>query len=282
MIGESKAQDVYYLWEGLEKPYYKENNIKEFEEEHWGTMCVLNVTEPTLTVYKAKGDNSGKAIIIMPGGGYTIEAIYHEGYDVAELLSEQGITAAVLKYRIPNPETSDQPGKVPVTDARRALKLLRENAQKYGIENDKVGVMGFSAGSHLATVTSLWKSDDQEENPNFSVLIYGVTNITDDNLQWLEKNLYYRKLTIKEKAQNTLLKLVSKNTPPAFLVHAYDDEVCNVRESTLYADELLKYNVPVEMHLFQKGGHGFGLGRKEDGTDQWLQLCINWLKSDTI
>jgi len=138
--------------------------------------------------------------------------------------------------------------------------------------------LGFSAGSHLATVTSLWKSKDKEEKPNFSVLIYGVTNLTDVNLKWLQESLYFRKLTNKEIAQNKLLDLVSKDTPPAFLVHAYDDSVCKVSETTLYAKKLFEYNVQVEMHLFPKGGHGFGMGRKEGGTDQWVKLFVNWLQ----
>jgi dipeptidyl aminopeptidase/acylaminoacyl peptidase len=85
-------------------------------------------------------------------------------------------------------------------------------------------------------------------------------------------------MTAEEITQNTLLDMVTDAAPPAFLVHAYDDDVCDVSESTLYATKLLEYNIPVEMHLFPKGGHGFGYGRKEDGTDQWLQLCINWIK----
>lgn len=280
IIRESKAQDVYKLWEGQKKPYYKENNLKEYEKESWGVMCVFNVTEPTLTVYEANGTNTGKAVIIIPGGGYTLEAIYHEGHDLAKVLAAQGITAAVLKYRLPNPESSDQPNLAPLADTRRGLKLLREKADKYGIQKENVGVVGFSAGSHLATVTSLWKSEDKEENPDFSALIYGVTNLSEANLKWLEESLYFRKLTEEEITQNKLLDLVTKDTPPAFLVHAYDDDVCNVEESTLYAQELFEHNVPVEMHLFQKGGHGFGMGRKEDGTDQWVQLFVNWLISN--
>jgi dipeptidyl aminopeptidase/acylaminoacyl peptidase len=98
-------------------------------------------------------------------------------------------------------------------------------------------------------------------------------------LKWLEESLYFRKLTDAELAQNRLLNLVTNETPPAFLVHAYDDNVCKVEESTLYAEKLFEHGVPVEMHLFPKGGHGFGLGRTEDGTNQWLQLFVNWLKS---
>jgi len=276
-LHESIAQDVYKLWDGQIKPHYLENNLKEYEKESFGTMCVYDVIEPTLTVYKSIEPNSDKSVIIIPGGGYELEAIYHEGHDIAKILAKLGITAAVLKYRLPNPLTSDQPNLVPLTDTRRALKLLRNNAVKYGINKELVGLMGFSAGSHLATVTSLWKSEDKEENPNFSVLIYGVTNLTESNKKWLEESLYYRKMTENEIIQNNLLDLVSRETPPAFLVHAYDDSICSVEETTFYAHKLCEHNVLVEMHLFPKGGHGFGIGRKEDGTDQWLELFISWL-----
>ena len=278
IINQSMAQDIYNLWEGEKKPYHKENDLEEYEKEAWGTTCVFDITEPTLTVYQAKGENRGKAVVIYPGGGYTTVALYHEGHDLAKVLSEQGITSAVLKYRLPNPKSSDQPELVPLSDARRALKLLRNNAEKYSINKEQIGVLGFSAGSHLATVVSLWKSEDKDEIPNFSALIYGVTTLSEVNLKWLEESLYYRKLTEEELAQNKLLELVSPNTPPAFLVHAYDDTVCLIEETTLYANRLFENGVPVEMHLFPKGGHGFGIGRKNDGTDQWLRLFINWLK----
>ena len=273
----SYAQEVYHLWEGAEKPYYKENNLKEEEKEQWGTICVFNITEPTLTIYPAKGANAGKAVIILPGGGYEFEAIYHEGYNVAAFLSEKGITAAVLKYRLPNPASSDQPQLVPISDARRALKLLRDKADKFGIDIEQVGLMGFSAGSHLATITGLWKSDLKEENPDFLALIYGVTSITESNIKWIEETMYHRKLTADELEQNTLLNQVSEATPAAFLVHAYDDNVCPVTESTLLAEKLIDHGVLTEMHLFPKGGHGFGMGKKENGTDQWPELFVSWL-----
>jgi acetyl esterase/lipase len=276
------AQDVYNLWEDGKKPYYKDNNLKEYKEELYETICLFNITQPTLTVYKAKGNNLGKAVVIIPGGGYELVAMYHEGYDVAEKLSTQGITAAVLKYRIPNPESSSQPNLVPLADTRRALQLLRNMSGVYGIDEEKVGVMGFSAGSHLATVASLWKTDNKEEKPNYSAQIYGVTKLTEANIKWLEKSLYFRKLTNEEVNQNKLLDLVTANTPPTFLVHAYDDAVCNVEETTLYAKKLFEHNVLVETHLFPKGGHGFGLGRSEDGTDQWIDLFVRWLKTNNL
>ena len=189
------SQDVITLWKGQKKPFYKDNQVKEYEKEAWGVSCVYNVTEPTLTVYKSQGQNTGIGVVILPGGGYVLESIYHEGYELAKVLASQGITAAVLKYRLPNPETSDEPNMVPITDTRRALKLLRQIADSCGINKTKVGVIGFSAGSHLAAVTSLWKSSDAEENPNFSGLMYGVTNLSTANLKWIEESLYFRKLT---------------------------------------------------------------------------------------
>lgn len=246
------AQEVINLWNIDNIPYYKENPLVEYEKQAYGTTCVFNITNPTLTIYKAQAKNTGKAVLIIPGGGYGLVAMYHEGYDLAEKLSANGITTAVLKYRLPDTLSSDMPHLVPITDARRALKILRQKSKIYGFDTNKVGVMGFSAGAHLATVLGLWKSDNKDENPNFSVLIYGVSRLNEENQKWLEESLYYRKLTKKEIDKNTLLNLVDKNTPPAFLVHAYDDDICKVEESTLYADKLRKFNVPVEMHLFQK------------------------------
>ncbi|MGB5553392.1 MAG: alpha/beta hydrolase [Flavobacteriaceae bacterium] len=272
------AQDTFNLWKNETKPFYKENNLIETEKEAWGTKCVLNITEPTLTIYKAKGENSGKAVVVVPGGGYEVVAMYHEGHEVAEALSKAGITAGVLKYRIPLTESSDQPERVPLSDLRKALKTMHSKANIYGIKNNEIGVMGFSAGSHLASVSGLWKSEDAEENPAFTALIYGVTNLTEGNQRWLENNLYHRALTEEEVAKNTLLNLVNNDTPPAFLVHSYTDDMCDVSETTLYAKKLFDHNVQHEMHLFPKGGHGFGIGKQEDGTDQWIGLFVKWLK----
>ncbi len=277
-VNISIAQEVFPIWQGLEKPYFKENNLKEAEKEQWGTTCVFNITEPTLTIYHAKGVNTSKAVIILPGGGYEFEAIYHEGYDVAAFLSERGITAAVLKYRLPNLLSSEQPQFVPISDTRRALKLLREKADQYDVNIEQVGLMGFSAGSHLATITALWPNENNEEKPNFLALIYGVTNNTESNQQWIEETMYFRKMTTEELVQNNLLELVTVETPPTFLVHAYDDTICPVSESTLFAQKLFDNGVLAEMHLFPKGGHGFGMGRKDNGTDQWPELFVNWIK----
>jgi acetyl esterase/lipase len=277
-LAGAKAQEVVPLWPVLSRPHYRTNSLIEREVEIWGTVCVTNVIEPTLTIFPAKGSNTGIGVVVIPGGNYTVVAIRHEGYEVAKALSERGVTGAVLKYRLPDPKSSDQPESVPLADARRALKLLRQQAAGLGMDPRQVGVLGFSAGSHLAAVASLWKSGDAAENPTFSGLIYGVTNHSEENVRWLEENLYFRKLTPEEMVRNRLLNLVDRSTPPAFLVHAYDDETCKVEESTLYAQRLFDHKVPVEMHLFQKGGHGFGLGKQADGTDAWLPLFVSWLQ----
>ncbi len=276
---QGNAQEVFKLWEDGKKPFYKDNDLKEYEKEAWGTKAVGNITEPTLTIYKAEGQNTGKAVVIIPGGGYELVAMYHEGYALAELLSKNGITAAVLKYRIPDPKSSNEPQLVPLTDGRKALKMMHEKAAAYGINTDEIGVIGFSAGGHLAAVLGLWESENLNENPDFTGLIYGVTNLSEGNKNWLESNLYHRKLTEAEIAKNTLLNLVTKDTPQAFLVHAIDDDSCNLEETTLYMQKLVEHGVLVEAHIFPKGGHGFGIGSASDGTNQWVPLFVNWVKN---
>ena len=137
--------------------------------------------------------------------------------------------------------------------------------------------MGFSAGSHLAASVSVNRSGTESENPDFSVLVYGVSRLTQENREWLEKTLYHRPMTEEEAAQQTLLERIDAGTPPAFLVHAYDDDVCHFSESTLYAEALRRQGGEAEVHLFARGGHGFGPGRAEDGTAQWLGLASDWL-----
>jgi len=268
------SQDKYALWEEGMMPYHKENNIKEYEKESWGAMCVFNVTVPELTVYPARGENSGYSVIICPGGGYSLEAIYHEGHDVARVLSDNGITAAVLKYRLPFKESSNQPHLLPITDLQRALGMMREMSDKYGLYDNKVGVMGFSAGAHLSAFACSKKLD----RPDFALLISGCPRVNEENIKWLENDLYHRKITPKEFDEINLIKRVNQKNPPTFLVHSLDDETCNYKETTLYAKALRENDISNEVHLFPSGGHGFGLGRKEDGTDQWIKLAISWIK----
>jgi len=270
------SQDHYALWSEGEMPYSRENSIVEYEKESWGALCVFNVTVPELIVYPAKSKNSGHSVIICPGGGYTVEAIYHEGHNIARVLSDKGITAAVLKYRLPLKEASDKPHLLPITDLQRALQMMREMSQSYGFKTDRLGVMGFSAGAHL----SAFASSKDTQRPDFALLIYGCPRLNEENVNWLEKDLYHRKMTEAEFEENNLIERVNQNTPPSFLVHCLDDETCHYTETTLYAEALRENGVSNEVHLFPEGGHGFGLGREEDGTDQWISLAINWIKRE--
>lgn len=273
----SCAEEVIDLWDGP-APYSKPNGLDEYVKESWGVPCVFNVTHPTLTVHSAKGQNSGRAMIVLPGGGYEVESFIAEGRQIAQYLSSQGITAAVLKYRLPLAEASDQPHLVPITDARRAVSLMKSLAESYGFDPSKVGIMGFSAGGHLATAASVLMSEDECENPNFSALIYPVTTMAPENQKWLEEALFHRPMTAEEKQQYALVDNVTAATPPAFLLHAYDDDVVPISESIVFAEALTAVGQDVEMHFFPEGGHGFGPGRPDDGTDQWLGLLANWIK----
>ncbi len=194
------AGEVFDLWEG-QAPFSKPNALEEYVKESWGVPCVHNVTHPTLTVYPAQGENSGRAMIVLPGGGYEVESFIAEGSEIAEYLASNGITAAVLKYRLPLAEASDQPHLVPLTDARRAINLTKSMGGTYGFDPSKVGIMGFSAGGHLATAASVLTSKKEDENPDFSALVYPVTTMAPENRKWLEETLFHRPMTEDEQLQ---------------------------------------------------------------------------------
>lgn len=264
-INSASAQQVVPVWGAETPPFEKPHTVVEYEAPCWGVTCAYQVVNPTLTLYTAEGAGSGVALVILPGGGYETEAVYHEGYEIAEALAESGIAAAVLKYRLPSPETSTLPERVPLSDVRQALKLLREGQAELGFSARRLGLLGFSAGSHLAATASVDRSPDPTENPDFSILVYGVTRMTPENREWLEKTLFHRNMKPEEVAGLTLLERVDEKTPPAFLVHALDDETCHFTESTLYAEALKSQGVEVELHLFAHG------------TDQWIALAANWM-----
>jgi len=274
----STAEEVMNLWEGP-APFSKPNNLQEYvKASSSGVPCVHNVTKPLLTIYPPTGENSGRAMIILPGGGYVVESIIEEGSEIAEYLASHGITAAVLKYRLPLAEASDQPHLVPLTDARRAISLMKSMADTHGFDPSKVGIMGFSAGGHLATATGVLTSDNDDENPDFLALIYPVTTMEPEMRKWLEKDLFHRPMTAEEQRQYSLVDNVTAATPPAFLLHAFDDHDVPIRESIVFAEALTAVGQDVEVHFFAKGGHGFGPGRPEDGTAQWLGLLADWTK----
>jgi len=274
----TQAQQEIELWPDQAPPYSKPVEDREYIDDCWGGVrCAHRVTNPTLTLYPSE-EISQAWVLIAPGGGYDVVAIYHEGSEIAAAFVERGISAAVLKYRVPDSNTATRPEKVPFADFRRAMELLRAEQEQAGIHAGKIGVVGFSASGHLAVYSMVHPDPNALLNPDFAILAYGTSRLNPVNRDWLEKNLYYRPLTDDEEKKEVLLNWVSRDTPPAFLVHAVDDEVSHYTESTMYADVLRDNGVDAELHLFAHGGHGFGPGNNRDGTGQWIDLAANWIK----
>ncbi|MBL7740505.1 MAG: alpha/beta hydrolase [Chitinophagaceae bacterium] len=250
-------------------------------------LRISRVSVPTLTMYASAVPGDKKtAIIICPGGGYARLAASHEGVDVAKVFNEWGITAFVLKYRLPDDTIMEDKSIGPLQDAQRALQLVRENAGKWNIDPSKTGIMGFSAGGHLAATASTHFNKAVIENnesislrPDFSVLIYPVISFSDSLAHMGSRNNLVGKMASPEKIAEYSNELqVTQQTPPAFLVHAGDDRTVKVQNSIRYYESLLKNSIPAELHLYPKGGHGFGMNNKTT-ADKWMERLKNWLQS---
>lgn len=236
------------------------------------------------TVYQDKNKKQA-AVLICPGGGYHIQA-YHEGEPFARLFALHGIVGVVLTYRV-NPDR--WPGSY--SDATRAMRILRSNADKYGIDPDRIGIMGFSAGGHLASTVAtqpeLYKNpeDDLAEQfsarPNRAILGYPVISFTDFAHSGSAKSLLTEDPDPKMLDQLSNHRHVSENTPPSFLVHAADDKGVPVQNSLMYANACLERNIPVELHVYPEGGHGFGMALNHPRLKIWSENLISWLSDWT-
>ncbi|WP_232727191.1 prolyl oligopeptidase family serine peptidase [Flavobacterium sp. 1] len=246
---------------------------------------IRKVTEPTLMPFLVE-NNLGKnaAVIICPGGGYGVLSIDKEGINVAKWFNSIGISAFVLKYRLPSDDIMTDKTVGPLQDAQEAIRTLRQNAAKWNLDVAKIGIMGFSAGGHLASTASthyLDKVYDSKEDisarPDFSMLIYPVISMEEGITHNGSKESLLGKTASAELiAKYSNEKEVNENTPPTFLVHATDDHAVPVENSINYYLALKKNKVLAEMHLYQNGGHGFGLGTKGTNTD-WPTACKKWL-----
>jgi len=254
-----------------------------------GILRVSKVSQPTLSVFlPAKEKATGAAVIICPGGGYGILAIGHEGYDVAKKFNEIGVAAFVLKYRLPDNAIMLDKSFGPLQDAQQAIYELRRNALKWNINPSKIGIMGFSAGGHLAASLTVHYGDVKIENkekldlrPDFSVLIYPVISFRESPHTGSAKNLAGPNLTEEQKDYFSNEKYVNARTPVTFLVHANDDQTVPVENSVVFNRALVKSGVKSEMHLYQGGGHGFGLNNKTT-ADQWFDRLVNWMKANKM
>ncbi|MBA2330738.1 MAG: alpha/beta hydrolase [Flavisolibacter sp.] len=274
-------------------PLYKgpiPNSIPSLDEETSeinkdSVLIIHKVSRPTLSIYlPPKEKCTGAAVIICPGGGYWVLAAGHEGAHVAKRFNEMGIAAFVLKYRIPDEKTMINTSIGPLQDAQRALQVVRENASAWGIDKNRIGILGFSAGGHLASTAGTHFQKAYIHNPkktnlrpDFMVLVYPVTTFTHNGLQ-ISSN---EKLLGKNASPQLIREFsndlqVTAKTPPTFLVHAKDDDV-KVENSLVFAEALKRNNVPVELYLYEKGGHGYGMYNKASHV-LWMDLVEKWLK----
>jgi acetyl esterase/lipase len=284
------SQQVVNLYDGNAPGLKAEINIQEINtnEGKEDIVCLRNITVPTLTIYKPKKKTSDAAVIICPGGGYYIVAHEYEGLELGKWFAKRGVTAFVLKYRLPQGELFDQPTIRPLQDVQQAFRFVRSNANKFGINTSKIGVMGFSAGGHLASTASNNFNEQVGEikdnlniRPDFSILIYPVISFNNEfGHQGSKENLIGKDATeeLIKKYSNELN--VTDKTPPTFLLHAFDDWV-HVNNSIEYYKALKRNNVPSEMHLYDTGGHGFSLSKKTKGPiKDWHIRLEEWLKSN--
>ncbi|MGQ8364552.1 alpha/beta hydrolase [Glaciecola sp. 1036] len=271
----SKNSTLLPIWDGA-IPNYKPSNEKE-ESVVSDILRIHKVQTPTIEVFlPPKRNATGQAVIICPGGGYGILAYNWEGVDVAKALNAKGIAAIVLKYRLPSPQSSLELHKSPLLDGLQAIKKVRENATEWGIDKQKVGIMGFSAGGHLAS--TIGTHYDKDSRPDFMILIYPVISMQKDIT-----HLGSRNNLLGETPSTTLINQysnhlqVNSSTPPTFLLHAADDQVVVVENSIRMYQALVEHKVPVEMHLYPKGGHGFGLAIGKEPLQKWPDLLTDWM-----
>jgi acetyl esterase/lipase len=271
-IGSLSASDTELLWPGGAP----------------GARGEAEGDRPTLTVYlPAPEKATGAAVVICPGGGYGALAVDHEGHQVAQWLNSFGVAGFILKYRHRN-SGAGYGHPAPIQDAQRAVRTVRNRAAEWGVDPERIGILGFSAGGHLASTAAthfhesfnevIDEIDQASPRPDFAVLIYPVISFSEPfthagsrrNLLGAEPDP-----SLVEKMSND--KQVTTETPPAFLIHTWEDSGVPPENSIAFYLALRKAKVPAEMHLFLKGAHGFGLGKDRGAVQAWPKLCEEWM-----
>ena len=284
MAGSINAQnEEVVLWNNTDIPgsIASETYIESYDES---LDQVRNVKIPTLKIFVPENPN-GTAMIICPGGGYALLAIKRSGYDVAKWLNKLGITAFVLKYRLPSDEIMENKSIGPLQDAQKSIRYVRQNAEKWQLNPNKIGVIGFSAGGHLASTLAThykditYKTDDTTSaKPDFTVLVYPVISMDDNTTHKGSRN----RLLGSKPSKKMIVKFsnqlqVDSFTSPTFIAHATDDKDVTIKNSIAYYLALKENNVPAELHAFQNGKHAFFLGRENTTSQYWTSQCKNWL-----
>jgi len=280
-----QAQEIIPLYDG-DVPNSKPYHTKEvWEPQDNGDTIVHFTSQPTLAIFLPAANPNGTAVVICPGGGYWVTSMIKEGYALARKFNEWGVAAFVLKYRMPNDSVMADKKIGPLQDAQRAIQLVRMRAAGWNVDVNKVGIMGFSAGGHLASTaaTHFTRSYIDNKNqislrPDFALLIYPVISFQDSIGHIGSRDRLIGKKPAKKLLDSFSNELqVTAKTPPTFLVHASDDDAVPVMNSVSFYTALIKNKVPAEMHLYKGGGHGFGL-ENPTTKDEWIESCKNWMQ----
>lgn len=277
------------LWE-KHIPNYQQSDEIEIRDTT-NAVRISFVQIPDISVYlPSKGNATGQAVVICPGGGYRILAYDMEGTDIAKWLNSKGITGIVLKYRLPISKSNIINHKSPLLDAQRAIQLTRYHANEWNIKKDKIGIMGFSAGGHLAsTAGTHFDSGDanaadpvesMSSRPDFMILIYPVITLNEAFTHEGSRTALLGENPDLELVQHYSNELqVKKDTPPTFIVHAGDDGAVPVENSLFFYQALKDKGITAELHIYPEGGHGFSLAIGRSYLETWPDRCIDWLKS---
>ena len=271
-------------------PLYKEsvpnsNVIPADVKESFGGGMYRNVTNPTLEVYlPEKGKETGAAVVVCAGGGYSVIVYNGEGLSTAKEFAKNGIAAFVLKYRLPSDVIMNDKSIGPLQDAQQAIKLVRENAAKWNVNPSKIGIIGFSAGGHLASTAAthfkkalIPNANNTSVRPDFQIVVYPVISMQEQLTHGGSRTQLLGNNPSKELVDLFSNELqVDETTPPAYITHAADDTTVDVDNSIGYFEALRKHKVPAEMHIFPKGNHGFVMRQKG-----WMEPLFKWIETTT-
>ncbi len=286
MTSYSQKQ-IFPLYEGNIPNSIASSEKEEKKTDQQGFIRYGKVTEPSLEVWLPPKDKAtGAAVVIVPGGGYWIVSYTNEGTDIAKEFNKMGIAAFILKYRLPSDKTMKDKTIGPLQDAQQALKTVRSRAKEWSVDPGKVGIIGFSAGGHLASTagTHFQKSyiDNKEGinlRPDFMILVYPVINLSDSLMHKGSRDNLLGPNPSEESVRFFSNDLqVTPETPPTMLIHASNDKAVKVGNSIKFYESLVKNNVSAEMHIYPTGGHGFGI-RPAQSPDHWTDRIEHWLKA---
>ena len=281
-VGNVRAQ-YKPLYDGA-IPNYIQSENKESEATSGGILRFSKVSIPAYQFYQANTNSDAACVIICPGGGYGILASGHEGTDVANFFNSIGVHALVLKYRIPSDEHQIDKKIAPLQDAQRAIYLVRQHAIDWGVDPSKVGIMGFSAGGHLAASLATHYDDRKIEadksisfRPDFQILGYPVISFGKISHGGSINNLLGKDTTTEQIEYYSNELHVNKKSPPAFMVHAKDDGAVSIKNSIQYHERLISSGVESTIFIYEEGGHGFGMNNTTSDM-QWTDALKIWMK----